>query len=126
MKLMYAVARHPGYREEVDKVKGLPEARMLKAIGKEWFGLHVHDAQSDGTVVKVQGQGHGFTVLMEDESTNCGDNAFGSRAVLEAYGVHSPRSTIVAQDPTMCRRTVASFAKVCADKTGSEVLRLLS
>lgn len=43
-------------------------------------------------------------------------NAVNTRKVLDAHGIKSPRSIIIAQDPTMSRRTVASFEQVYIDK----------
>ncbi|KAL3606612.1 hypothetical protein FPOAC2_01570 [Fusarium poae] len=57
-----------------------------------------------------------LAVLVEDTSTNCALNAVNARKVLDANGYTSPLSIVVAQDPTMCRRTVAAFEQVYADK----------
>ena len=48
---------------------------------------------------------------MEGESTNCGDNAVRTRALLDRLGLR-PRTLALIQDPTMQRRSAASFAAV--------------
>jgi uncharacterized SAM-binding protein YcdF (DUF218 family) len=50
-------------------------------------------------------------LILEDASTNCGDNAVKTRAVLERRGVR-PRTIALVQDPLLQRRSAASFAKV--------------
>jgi uncharacterized SAM-binding protein YcdF (DUF218 family) len=103
-----AIARHPRYNSLASEVQGYAEARVLQIIAERWFGLTV----SEPTQTPEVG---GLTIIVEDVSTNCGANAYESRRVLEACGILSPRSIIVAQDPTMCRRTVASFEKTYRD-----------
>ena len=87
-------------------------------IAEKWFGLNVVDADPNShpfaSADPALNQGR-FYVTVEDRSTNCGANASESRKVLETCGIQSPRSIIVVQDPTMCRRTVATFHKVYAD-----------
>ncbi|KAH8889426.1 hypothetical protein GQ53DRAFT_748157 [Thozetella sp. PMI_491] len=108
--LYEAVAKHPRYKEIADAAQGLPESRVIQKIAEQWFGLKVLDAPPQ----EPQSQS-GLRIVVEDRSTNCGANASESRKVLETFGIHSPRSVIVVQDPTMCRRTVASFEKVYED-----------
>lgn len=108
-----AVARHPRYGPLASRLAGQPEARILQAIGEEFFSLV---AQNDDKNDNPGTSGEGFAnkvveVLVEDKSTNCGANAACSKALLERHGIFNPRSIVVAQDPTMCRRTVASFEK---------------
>ncbi|KAG9238887.1 hypothetical protein BJ875DRAFT_286143 [Amylocarpus encephaloides] len=103
--LMYdAVARHAKYHEIKDDVVGLPEARVLEMISERFFDL---------AALKK----HDVKLLVEEKSTNCGANASESRKVLEKAGVQSPKTFIVLQDPTMLRRTMASFQKVYSDVT---------
>lgn len=97
-----AVARHPKYHTLADKVQGLAESRVLELILKNYFDLE-----------KITSKG--CRILIEDQSTNCGANAIQTRRVLEAASVPTPRSCIVLQDPTMSRRTVASFQKTFSD-----------
>lgn len=92
-----ALARHPRYAALAPQLRDQPEARVLQAM--------MDPRLADGP-----------TVLLEVRSTNCGANAVETRHVLEAHGIASPATIVVAQDPTMCRRTVASFARAYADK----------
>lgn len=50
-------------------------------------------------------------ILVETKLTNCGANASESKRLLEAHGI-TPASLIIVQDPTMQRRTHASFERV--------------
>lgn len=103
-----AITRHPRYNGLSGRIQGQPEARILEAIAETYYGLHVNrDQQAAGLL----------SILVEDKSTNCLMNAVKTRHVLEAYGVKSPRSIIISQDPTMCRRTIASFEQVYSDST---------
>ena len=97
-----AVANTTWCDRHADAVIGLPEARVLEKLLEEEFEL-------DGRI------GQDSRVLVEDKSTNCGENAAYSRRVLEAAGVPTPKTCIVIQDPTMARRTIASFEKTYAD-----------
>ncbi|KAF4972736.1 hypothetical protein FSARC_744 [Fusarium sarcochroum] len=106
-----AVAQHPEYNRIADQVRGQPEARILEVIAREFFDLKV-GRPTDSTSKQR------LTILVEDTSTNCALNAKNSREVLESNGYTSPYSIVVAQDPTMCRRTVAAFAQVYEDKKG--------
>ncbi|KAM0559533.1 hypothetical protein ACHAPJ_004565 [Fusarium lateritium] len=113
-QLMYdAVARHPEYSRIADQVHGHPEARILEVIAKEFFNLRVGN---DNQILTDNGPKQEFTILVEDKSTNCALNAKNTREVLDAHGYKTPHSIVVAQDPTMCRRTVAAFEQVYADK----------
>ncbi|KAI0163400.1 hypothetical protein BJ166DRAFT_293196 [Pestalotiopsis sp. NC0098] len=109
-----AVARHPRYHVIADKVRGQPEARVLQAIAEEFFGLVAYDQAADEAQKShpTDAIETVLTVLVEDQSTNCGANASMTKALLDRHGIHNPRSIIVAQDPTMCRRTAASFEKL--------------
>lgn len=53
-------------------------------------------------------------IVVEDQSTNCGENAWFTRHRLEEKGIH-PVQAVVVQDPTMQRRTMATFARVWQD-----------
>jgi hypothetical protein len=105
-----AVAAHPRYHSLADQIAGQPEARILQAIAEQFYSLKVTTKRiaiaSSATV----------SILVEDQSTNCGANASKTREVLQHYGIITPRSIVVSQDPTMCRRTVASFQKVYSDQ----------
>ncbi|KAF4979302.1 hypothetical protein FZEAL_4469 [Fusarium zealandicum] len=108
-----AVRRHPRYNQVADQIHGLPEERILQVIAERFFHLKVHD-RNGGPIGQLQGQG--LVILVEDASTNCALNAKYTRQLLDSHGLDSPRSFVVAQDPTMCRRTVAAFEHVYADK----------
>ncbi len=93
--LWEAVAAHPLYHAV--KSEGRPEAHILGDIARRVFGLE------------------GDRILVEDASTNCGENAALSRRLLEASG--TPMDLIVVvQDPTMQRRTDATFRHVWRDR----------
>lgn len=104
-KLLYdAVAKHPKYAFLAREIRGLPEARVMEIIYEECFKRGGVEAEDE--VCRV---------LIEDRSTNCGANAVETRRVLRENGVPPPRSCIIVQDPTMSRRTVASFQKAFED-----------
>ena len=94
-----AVSKHPVYHELASDVQGKPEARVLEAIFKRHFDVN-----------KITSQG--CRILVEDQSTNCGANAFKTKELLVKEGVTMPKTMIVVQDPTMALRTVAAFEKV--------------
>jgi len=50
-----------------------------------------------------------YALLVEEASSNCGANAALSRAALAAAGLPAPSALLIVQDPTMQRRTHASF-----------------
>lgn len=102
-KLLYAAVRHhPRYSTLANSIKGLPEARVLERILDESF---------DRDRIMAQG----CQILIEDQSTNCGQNASFSRRVLEQAGFQEPKSCIINQDPTMVLRTRASFEMTYGD-----------
>ncbi|MFB6247664.1 MAG: YdcF family protein [Salinibacter sp.] len=80
---------------------GLPlderaEAEILRDVLARWHGL---DPQS---------------ILVETQSTNCGANAKEAHALLRDRGLR-PDDVVLVQDPTMQRRTRASFRRVWGD-----------
>lgn len=107
-----AVAAHPRFSMIADDIKGYSEARIFQAIAQEfYYGLQTQ------TVIRTDEQANNsllgrLSIIVEDESTNCGANAACTRAILKKHGVHSPLRITIAQDPTMSRRTKASFEKV--------------
>lgn len=108
--LLYtAVAQHPRYSELAGDIEGLPEARVLERILDRFF---------DRSVITSQG----CQILVEDRSTNCGENASFSRRVLDQAGLSAPRTLVISQDPTMMLRTKASFQKVYDDISSAVVL----
>jgi len=95
--LYTAIARHPRYN--VLRTTGRSEAAIMADIGRRFWNLD--ESQ----------------LLIEDKSTNCGENAHFSVDLLLSRGI-KPKTAMVVQDPTMQRRTVATFARVsqqCTD-----------
>lgn len=108
-----AITRHPRYSRIANRTRDQPEARMLANIAEQFWQLRVNDH----TLAPMRNAANErLTVLVEDTSTNCALNATNMREVLDSNGYTSPCSIVVAQDPTMCRRTVAAFEQVYADK----------
>lgn len=110
--LLYeAIAAHPRYASLLPEVEGGPESRALHAIFRRFYDVEkIEKGQSNGL--------KGCTVLVEDRSTNCGDNAVQTRKILEANGyggTAAPKTMVIVQDPTMARRTVAAFQKTYED-----------
>ncbi|KAL6239815.1 hypothetical protein BDW75DRAFT_236074 [Aspergillus navahoensis] len=99
-----AVAQHSRFSPISNDIQSLPEARVLERILDTFF---------DRAAITSQG----CRILIEDRSTNCGENALFSRRVLDDAGLQHPRNCLVIQDPTMMRRTVASFQKAYEERT---------
>lgn len=98
-KLLYdAVKSHPVYSRIADEIQDLPEANVLERILDEFF---------DRSLITKEG----CQILLEPQSTNCGQNASFSRKVLDEAGFQAPATCIIIQDPTMMLRTKASFVK---------------
>ncbi|ADO48485.1 YdcF family protein [[Enterobacter] lignolyticus] len=89
--LYAAVARHPRYN--VLQTAGRAEADILADIAHRFWNIPRE------------------RILVEDKSTNCGENARFTRDMLTSQGITVGRG-IVVQDPTMQRRTMATFARV--------------
>lgn len=94
--LAAAVDAHPVYRKAL--ASQTSEARLLGDIAAMFLGLD----QS--------------RLLLEDTSTNCGENGHFSRRLLEE-GRLTPASILLVQDPLMQRRTDASFRQAWVDKS---------
>lgn len=92
--LAAAVDSHPVYRKAL--AGQTSEARLLGDIAAMFLGLD----QS--------------RLLLEEASTNCGENGLFSRSFLEKTGMR-PSSMLLIQDPLMQRRTDASFRQAWAD-----------
>ena len=92
-----AVLRHPRYR--AIETAGRAEAAILADIAHRFW-----DIPRD-------------QILVEDRSTNCGENARFTLQMMAERGL-SPAAAIVVQDPTMQRRTMATFARVRQDIPG--------
>ena len=110
--LLYeAVASHKTYQALNGHIQGTSEARIFQEIGERWFGLPAAVNDAGKLPSSSTPCGRNLRVLIEEKSTNCGANALETKRILTSHGMRHPRSIVVVQDPTMCRRTVASFAK---------------
>lgn len=92
--LVNAVDAHPVYRKAL--AGQTSEARLLADIAAMFLGMD----QS--------------RLLIEDASTNCGENGLFSRRFLDLRGIVAG-SILLIQDPLMQRRTDASFRQAWAD-----------
>lgn len=92
--LYTAIARHPRYNTL--KTTGRAEAAILADIAHQFW--HIPTSR----------------IIVEDKSTNCGENAQFTRELMEAMGIECHRGVVV-QDPTMQRRMMATFARVWED-----------
>ncbi|KAL4976784.1 hypothetical protein BDW66DRAFT_166261 [Aspergillus desertorum] len=108
-----AVAQHGRFSPIRNDIQCLPEARVLERILDTFF---------DRAAITSQG----CRILIEDHSSNCGENALFSRRVLDDVGFQKLRSCAVIQDPTMMRRTVASFQKAYEEAGRAEMPLFLS
>ncbi|WVW79657.1 hypothetical protein I302_101626 [Kwoniella bestiolae CBS 10118] len=99
--LLYdAVSRHPRYSSISHLVKQLPEAQVFKLLMTDfWPDL---GKKVDNGIL---------TLLIDDRSTNCGANAIETKRELDGHGI-KPKRLFIVQDPTMNRRTFATFEKV--------------
>lgn len=92
--LYAAIAQHPRYNTL--RTTGLSEAAILAEIAHQFWKIPREN------------------ILVEDASTNCGENARFTRRMLDAQGI-AVKKGIVVQDPTMQRRTMATFEHVWRD-----------
>ncbi|WP_336818745.1 YdcF family protein [Cedecea sp. MMO-103] len=89
---LYAeIARHPRYN--TIPTTGRAEAAIIQDIAHQFW--------------KVPNE----KIITEEKSTNCGENARFSVEKMAEHGL-SPERVLIIQDPTMQRRTVATFARV--------------
>ncbi|MEG5548525.1 YdcF family protein [Enterobacter wuhouensis] len=93
--LYAALAGHPRYH--AIPTAGRAEASILRDIASRFWQIPTSK------------------ILIEDRSTNCGENARFSWELLKRHRQHAGR-VLVVQDPTMQRRTMATFARVCRDE----------
>ena len=100
--LYNAVAQNPRYAALLLEIQGLPESRVLNTIFERFYDT--------ARIARA-----GCTIIIEDQSTNCGANAIQTRKILEAHSIPTPRSFIVIQDPTMSVRTLAAFRRTYED-----------
>ncbi|MEA1064970.1 YdcF family protein [Erwinia sp. HR93] len=89
--LYRAVALHPRY--SALPTTGRSEAEIIADIAHQRWQIPEQD------------------IYIESHSTNCGENAAFTRTLCQQQGIF-PRSAVIMQDPTMQRRTVATFARV--------------
>lgn len=94
--LYAAIARHPRYN--VIRTTGRSEAAIIGDIARQFWRIPAD------------------RILAEDKSTNCGENARLSCELLHAT-LPTARRVLVVQDPTMQRRTMATFARVSAEQS---------
>lgn len=87
---------HPRYREWLEAAGDTSEAAILAPI------LYYHGVPKEA-------------VLLETESVHCGDNAQKSLASVNHAGIEAD-TVLLIQDPTMQRRSHASFEKVWAGR----------
>jgi uncharacterized SAM-binding protein YcdF (DUF218 family) len=93
--LWQAVAQHETYH--VVATEGRSEARIMKDIAERFWNLD------------------SSRILLDDASTNSGQNAAFSRRVLDENGP-APGAILLVQDPTMQRRADATFRHVWRDR----------
>lgn len=93
--LYAAIARHPRYNKV--QTTGRSEAEILAEIARQFWDIPAE------------------RVLIESTSTNCGENAHFTRQMLDVTGL-AHANTVVVQDPTMQRRTMATFAHEFRDR----------
>lgn len=101
--LYAAIARHPRYN--VIRTTGRSEAAIIGDIARQFWRIPPE------------------RILLEDKSTNCGENARLSCELLRRQLPQASR-VVVVQDPTMQRRTMATFARVSEAHPGN--VRFLS
>lgn len=93
--LWQVVERHEIYHAVA--TEGRPEAQILKDIGERFWGLDP------------------ARILVDDASTNSGENAVFSRRLLDESGIAAD-TILLVQDPTMQRRTDATFRHIWRDR----------
>lgn len=89
--LYAAIAKHPRYN--AIPTTGRAEAAIIKDIATQFWKIPAEK------------------VLTEEKSSNCGENARFTYDLIQALQI-TPASAIIIQDPTMQRRTVATFERV--------------
>jgi uncharacterized SAM-binding protein YcdF (DUF218 family) len=102
-ELLYkAIAENPKYAEISPEIEGLAESRVLEKLANRYYDI---------PAIQISG----CKILIEDQSTNCGSNATETRELLRRSGCLNMRRCVIIQDPTMARRTRASFIKAFSD-----------
>ncbi|WWC72833.1 uncharacterized protein I206_106797 [Kwoniella pini CBS 10737] len=108
-----AVSRHKTYSSISADIQGLPEAQVFKLLLIE-FWPSLRGSLDDGSV----------KLLIDDRSTNCGANAIETKRELDIHKIR-PKRLFIVQDPTMHRRTLATFEKVFQDAIRTDGLELV-
>ncbi|AIE86895.1 YdcF family protein [Fimbriimonas ginsengisoli] len=86
-----------------ESVRGCPDLNSIPVDGRP-------EAEIIADVLTVRHGVPAEKILIENRSTNCGSNALECKRLLADLG-RSPRSLLLIQDPTMQRRTHASFER---------------
>lgn len=94
--LYAAIARHPRYNRI--RTTGRSEAAIIADIARQFW--HIPAGR----------------LLVEEKSTNCGENARFSCALMRERDLHI-NTVLVVQDPTMQRRTMATFARAATEQS---------
>ena len=97
-----AVRRHHEFSTLAAEIDGLAESEVMNLILKR-------------CLPKLKDTNSNLKILIENQSSNCGANATFTRKLLEKHQLPQPHRVCIVQDPTMCRRTVASFEKAYED-----------
>ncbi|HIC2037369.1 YdcF family protein [Enterobacter soli] len=93
---LYAgIAHHPRYH--VIATTGRAEASILADVARQFWQVPPEN------------------IRVDDQSTNCGENARFSWNMMKQQ-LPQAKHVLVVQDPTMQRRTMAAFARVCRDE----------
>lgn len=92
--LYAAIARHSRYNKV--RTTGRTEAAIIGDIARQFWKIPAEK------------------LLLEERSTNCGENARFSWALIRERSL-AAKTLVVVQDPTMQRRTMATFAHVLAN-----------
>ena len=89
--LYAAIARHARYNKV--RTTGRTEAAIIGDIARQFWKIPADK------------------LILEERSTNCGENARFSWALIREHSL-DVKTLVVVQDPTMQRRTMATFARV--------------
>ncbi|GMK58556.1 hypothetical protein CspeluHIS016_0505880 [Cutaneotrichosporon spelunceum] len=103
---LYEAVAHDKELRVID-TEGAAEADVLFEVARKVFDIDY-----------AIGNGN-LTLLLDPVSTNCGANAIESKRMLDERQIW-PNKVFVVQDPTMHRRTLASFAKIYAEDPRAE------
>jgi len=99
------ISKHPVFHEI--KTDGRTEARIFKDLLVEHYGVSER------------------IILIEDQSTNSGENASMSCQLIADTGLHVQRMILV-QDPIMQRRLHATFERACNGRPSLELISYAS